>query len=471
MLQIQDQSLRPLATAHLAQTMTLLALSNTELEEKVHQELGDNPALELLDERVCPTCRRRLPPVGSCPSCSAQNNGDEPIVFLSPRDSYRPSRRIPAEELSPDQDLAAPEDLASHVLQQLAADLPAEDRRLAVYILCSLDEDGFLADPPAVIARSTRSSLFQVMRIIDLISHADPPGLATTGPRQALMAQLDLMDQTAPLTALARTLLKEAFSELGRREYERIATRLQVSEARVRKAANFIQDNLNPFPARAFWGSGRQAPSPEPSVYHTPDIQITCSSSHDTSPLRVEIFSPISGWLRVDPLFRKALSQTEGAPRNECQRYLDRAALFVKCLQQRDNTMRRMMKLLVSEQKQFILRGDRHLKPMTRASMATELGVHESTISRAVTQKSVALPNGRIIPLARFFDRSLPIRDRVREIVANETKPLTDEEIAAILEEDGVKVARRTVAKYRSIEGILPARLRHRSKSEQKVKV
>jgi RNA polymerase sigma-54 factor len=450
--------------------MTLLALSNTELEEKVLKELGDNPALELLEERVCPNCSRRLPPVGSCPNCSTQSNGDDPIVFLSPRDSYRPSRRIPPEDLPPDQDLVAPEDLVTHLLQQLAADLPAEDRHLAVYILYSLDEDGFLTDPPAVIARSTRSSLFQVMRIIDLISHADPPGLATSGPQQALMAQLDLMDQELPLTSLARAIIKEAFSELGHHKYDRIATRLQISEDKVRKAASYIQDNLNPFPARSFWGSGRQAPSPEPTVYHTPDIQITRSSSQDNS-LRVEIFSPISGWLRVDPLFRKALSQTEGEPRNECQRYLDRASLFVKCLQQRDNTMRRMMKLLVSEQKQFILDGDRHLKPMTRARMARKLGVHESTISRAVSQKSVALPNGRIIPLARFFDRSLPIRDRVREIVAEETKPLTDEEIAAILEEDGVKVARRTVAKYRAIEGILPARLRHRSKKQQKVKV
>jgi RNA polymerase sigma-54 factor len=134
--------------------------------------------------------------------------------------------------------------------------------------------------------------------------------------------------------------------------------------------------------------------------------------------------------------------------------------LFVKCLQQRNNTMRRMMQILVAHQREFILSGDRHLTPMTRARLAEEIGVHESTVSRAVANKGIALPDGRIIPLARFFDRSLSVRDRIKEIVRQEPKPLTDEQIASILERQGVNIARRTVAKYRAIEGILPARLR-----------
>ncbi len=83
-----------------------------------------------------------------------------------------------------------------------------------------------------------------------------------------------------------------------------------------------------------------------------------------------------------------------------------------------------------------------------------------STVSRAVAHKSVALPNGRMIPLHRFFDRSLSVRDRIKEIVDQEARPLTDDEIAARLRKEGVRVARRTVAKYRAVEGILPARLR-----------
>jgi RNA polymerase sigma-54 factor len=144
---------------------------------------------------------------------------------------------------------------------------------------------------------------------------------------------------------------------------------------------------------------------------------------------------------------------------------LDRASLFVKCLQQRNNTVRRLMEILVTGQKEFILNGDRFLQPLTRARVAGDIGVHESTVSRAVAHKAVALPDGRIIPLAKFFDRSLSVRDRIKEIVEQEGRPLTDDEIVEILRREGVQVARRTVAKYRAMEGILPARLRHRNQA------
>ena len=134
--------------------------------------------------------------------------------------------------------------------------------------------------------------------------------------------------------------------------------------------------------------------------------------------------------------------------------------LLVKCLQQRDHTLVRLMQQLVVIQRQFIMKGDAHLLPVTRASLAETLSVHELTISRAVSSKSVQLPNGRIIPMARMFDRSLHVRTALRQIVAGERKPLSDTQIARILAEQGYDVARRTVAKYRNMEGILPARLR-----------
>ena len=462
MLQIQKQSQRPLTTAHLAQTMSLLLLSNIELRDKVMAELSVNPALELVEERICPHCRRRLTSPGACPICSLQQLDEGPIVFLSPRESYRSTPRPTHEDTLPDQEPTAPEDLTSYVLQQLASNLEANDRRLAAYILSGLDEDGFLQDPPAFIARATRSTLSHVDRVLKLISHADPPGLATTGPRHALLVQLDMFPQDSPSLRLARRILESFFVELGRREIEKIASNMEVSPNRVREAAAFIHDNLNPYPGRAAWGSGRQPQNSDPNVFHSPDILISRNSSDVSGPLVVEIFAPISGWLRVNPLFSQAKSKSNGDQSEEWTKHIERASLFVKCLQQRNNTMRRLMQSLVTKQSQFILNGDRHLKPITRAKLAKEIGVHESTVSRAVAHKSVALPDGRIIPLSRFFDRSLAVRDRIKEIVKNETRPLTDDQIAAVLQQEGVRIARRTVAKYRSIEGILPARLRHR---------
>lgn len=461
MLQIQDHSIRPLTTAHLAQTMTLLALSNQELREKVLAEVAGNPALELLEDRVCPGCQRHLHGKGPCPACSSQAPQDHAIVFLSPRDFARPGNGRTLEETPPEQEPAAPEDLAIHVLEQLAAELLPEDRRLAAYILSSLDEEGFLQDAPAHIARATGSTLTQVDRVLRMISHADPAGLATEGPRQALLVQLDLLEGHGDVVALARRILQTAFAELGRRDFDRIAVVVGAPAAQARQAAAFIHDNLNPYPARAFWGSGRQPAVSDPNVYHQPDIQISQQFDGE-GPLMVEIFAPVAGWLRVNPLFRQAAQPVAEGMSEEWTRHLERASLFVKCLQQRNNTMRRLMQILVADQGEFIRRGDRHLRPMTRAKVATRIGVHESTISRAVAHKSVALPNGRIIPLTRFFDRSLSVRERIKELVGQEPQPLTDDEIAAVLHKEGIRLARRTVAKYRAIEGILPARLRHR---------
>lgn len=105
--------------------------------------------------------------------------------------------------------------------------------------------------------------------------------------------------------------------------------------------------------------------------------------------------------------------------------------------------------------------GDKNLKPVTRVQLSKELDVHESTISRAVANKSVQLPNRRIIPLSSFFDRSLNVRTVIKEMINNENRPLSDSDIVTLLTKQGFNVARRTVAKYRAMEGILPAHLRH----------
>jgi RNA polymerase sigma-54 factor len=464
MFQIQDQSQRPLTTAHLAQTMSLLLLSNQELKDKVISELAENPALELVEENVCPQCKKRLRQPGPCPVCSRKADGDEPIVFLSPRVSQNTNRGTRRhDDFDPmDREIVAPESLATFVLEQLAADLEPEDRKLALYILASLDDDGFLQDPPVIIARMTRAPISQVNRVLQLISHVDPPGLATSGPQQALQVQLDLLPNGGQKREIAKQLLQDHFAELGRREFEKIASHLDISANRVRQAAEFIHDNLSPYPARSSWGSGRQPQPENPEVYHSPDISITHSTSDDDDSLVVEIFAPVTGWLRVNPLFKKYQERQDGDLSEEWKEHIERASLFVKCLQQRNNTVCQVMENLVAQQREYILKGDRYLRPMTRAELADKIGVHESTISRAVAQKAVAFPDGRILPLSRFFDRSLSVRDRIKEIVKNEKRPLTDEQIAKKLHKEGIKIARRTVAKYRSIEGILPARLRHR---------
>jgi RNA polymerase sigma-54 factor len=177
-------------------------------------------------------------------------------------------------------------------------------------------------------------------------------------------------------------------------------------------------------------------------------------------PLVVEIIMPLSGTLQVNPLFKQAIKQADPDVKPALQRDLEKASLFVKCLLQRNNTMERLLTRVVSIQRDDIIGGEKYLKPVTRAQLSRELEVHESTISRAVANKAVQLPNRRIVPLSAFFDRSLNVRSVLKEIIEKEPKPYSDSDLVELLGEKGFEVARRTVAKYRSIEGILPAHLR-----------
>ncbi len=464
MLPLQEPSMRPITTAHLAQTMSLLVLSHEELREKILEELDLNPALELVEEPRCPSCSRRVMAAGRCPACTLKHQADDPIVFLSTRESRHPRTLREDEAADRRFEPVAPEDLTADVLRQLATDLKPSERRVAAYVLACLDEDGFLTEPPAVIARLTRSSLAEVEAVLRRVAGADPPGLATAGPQKALLAQLDALKPPTPIPLLARIIIEDSFKDMCEGRIGAIARQHEAPAAEVREAIRFIRQNLNPYPKRAFYGSGRQPSGGDSNVYYSPDVAINRVRADAGEQLIVEIFAPIAGWLRIDPAFQRVAPKGGDESSEEWSDHLERASLFVKCIQQRGNTMRRMMRILVSAQRDFILQGNRYLLPMTRAEIAAKLGVHESTVSRAVKSKSVALPDGRIIPLRRFFDRSLPVRQCIKDIIASEDKPLTDEKISQILKEEGICVARRTVAKYRDMMQILPSRLRNGGK-------
>jgi RNA polymerase sigma-54 factor len=155
--------------------------------------------------------------------------------------------------------------------------------------------------------------------------------------------------------------------------------------------------------------------------------------------------------------YHAALKNVDKETKIKMREDLEKASLFIKCLQQRTNTILRMAQILVAIQERYIREGDKYLKPITRAEIAKKLGVHESTISRAVSSKTIQMTNKKIYPLSVFFDRSLQIRTEIKEIVEKEKEPLSDLQIVKKLEKNGIHIARRTVAKYRDMEGILPA--------------
>jgi len=460
-----QHDLRPQATAHLATTMSFLQLSTAELEAQLQQTLDKNPALELVDELRCPQCGKRLARY-PCPRCAAPQDNDGLVVCLSQRTTFQSEPRDDDEQDFA-RDLRAPDRLDEYILQQIGPALTFAERPIAAYILARLDEHGLLPETASEIAAYTRARLVEVERVLSLIQHADPPGVGAHTPQASLLIQLDCLAENAapatrPTLALARLIVEKHFETLGRHDLTRIARQLHVACSSVEAAADFIQRNLTPYPTLAFWGEGKLInPGNEDAL--TPDITISfLNRAEQGGSLLVEVFTPFSGWLRVSPELKAALHDCASEERERWSQAVMEAALVTKCLQQRNHTMRRLMRLIATEQRAFILGGDGDLHPLTRARVARELAVHESTISRAVAGKSAALPDGRIVPLSKFFDRSLSVRDRVRLLVEAETRPLTDDQISDCLAQQGLQVARRTVAKYRKMLGILPANIRAR---------
>jgi RNA polymerase sigma-54 factor len=352
------------------------------------------------------------------------------------------------------------EDLATYVFRQIAPDIAPEDRKLVAHLLTNLDEDGLLGVTVAEVAMYFHVPMARVEALKKLIQRADPVGVGSATPKEALLVQLEMLRETGTVPEYATRVVEEGMELLSRRQFHEISKMIGVSVDKVRELSKFISENLNPFPGRSYWGDVRQPSAPQTQIYYRPDIVISRLNDAKNCQLMVEILFPIWGTLRVNPLYRQAIQQSTEDQKGVMKEDLERASLFVKCLQQRNHTMQRLMQKIGFLQRGFILQGEKFLRPITRAYLAKELGVHESTISRAVANKAVQLPNGRIIPLADFFDRSLSARIVLKEIIGKEAHPLSDSELVHLLAEHGVEVARRTVAKYRAMEGILPANLR-----------
>ena len=346
-------------------------------------------------------------------------------------------------------------------MRQIAPEISPEDRRLAAYLLTHLDEDGLLSVPLLDIARFLHLPLSKVQEVQRIIQRAEPVGVGSCTPQEALLVQLEMLSDTMNVPPLAQEIIRHGMDFLSRRQYAELARMFHTGQRHVLAAVHFISENLNPYPGRSHWGDVA-APTPAGmEIYHHPDIIISHTKDNCCDRLVVEIIMPIWGMLRVNPLFRKVINEAGGESKETWRSDMDRASLFVKCLQQRNNTMQRLMQRVVVLQRDFILHGEKRLLPVTRVQISKELDVHESTISRAVANKAVQLPNGRIVPLSTFFDRNLNVRTVLREIIAAEKQPLSDMELVDLLSQRGYEVARRTVAKYRSMEGILPAHLRH----------
>ena len=294
--------------------MSLLSLTATELRQSIDAELAKNPALELVEERRCPTCHRLIPGSSACPVCSrpkqaAGQAADEPIVIISPREVFSGGGSAEPQEEPEDRYAAGVEDRPVYVFRQIAPDLTAEDRPIAAHLLTNLDENGLLAISLEEAARYLHVLPSRIQAVQRLIQRADPMGVGSSTVEDALLVQLDILSEVHIEHPLARRAVLEGMSLLSRHQYSELARLFKVSIGDIQELARFIGENLNPYPVRLAWGERHQTAPSTARVYYQPDILISYVGERTDGPLMVEIILPMYGTLRVNPLYRQAIQE------------------------------------------------------------------------------------------------------------------------------------------------------------------
>jgi RNA polymerase sigma-54 factor len=440
----------------------LLQLSATELERAISQELAENPLLELIEVACCPRCGRAMP-TGYCSACDRP--GARETAAMSADWEYDvPSWERDDTDESDDgiAQLASVTTLAEHLLRQARLILSREDLPIAAFLVENLDERGFLRcdlDEAAALCGVERA---RVEGVLSIMQGLEPMGVAARDARECLLIQLEHLRGDGVVQPLAETLLRNHWEVLGDRAPARIARAAGTTAGEIRAALQFIKDNLNPYPAQADWADLHESPPARAAVYSRPDVVIRKPGAAGAG-YEIELPAAQAYHLRISASYLEAAENKAafaGQDWEQWETFYARARLFIKSVEQRWQTLRQLAAHLADYQREFLASGDRYLKPLTRARLADMLGVHESTVCRAVAGKVVQLPDGRIVPLARFFDRAAPLKEAIKELIAQEDEPLSDRAIAEELAEQGHRVARRTVTKYRNALNILPSSLR-----------
>jgi RNA polymerase sigma-54 factor len=354
--------------------------------------------------------------------------------------------------------VAAPLSLSEALLADLYASLPNEEHAIALAIVGSLDDQGFLCDDPADIAASLGVSLGRVEAVLARLRELGPPGIAARDSRSCMLAQLEDLASQGMANLHAAAIVDRHLEDLGARRYRQIARALHISAEEVAEARAFITANLWPYPAQAANPDARAASR---TRYRTPDIAINQAEGAFV----VEVLNSQRRALRLNPLYQELSSRAAALDESErahVQEFISRARVFLANLRQRESTLKRIGEVIVERQDEFLRYGVRYLRPMTRAEIAGELSVHESTVSRATSDKTALLPGGGLLPISEFFVAARNVQDILRELIALEDKttPLSDQSLAERLATLGHPIARRTVAKYRDLMKIPPAQLR-----------
>lgn len=468
-------------TPQLQQAIRLLQLSTIELQQEIQQALESNPLLELANGEMSsdesamnePTSTEELLPETASADSVEHVNFEEPEVNFETGQwdvneqigSSSSKNSNDNSEYSFLENQADKGDAIHDYLrwQMALTPLSETDQAIALAIIDSIDEDGFLRANFDDIRDSVQLNLSEPLEpdeieaVLHRIQHFDPVGVGSRNLQECLLLQLSQCDASDVACQHAKKILKEHMELLAARDYSQLRRKAKLSESELRDAINLIQ-TLHPRPTAHIAEVNPQ--------YVVPDVIVFKQQGQWKVKLNQEILPK----LHINQQYAGMIKRADSSADNNFLRgHLQDARWLIKSIESRHETLLRVAQCIVEHQIDFFERGAFAMKPMVLHDVASDLGLHESTISRVTTQKYMHTSQG-IFELKYFFSShvntanggecsSTAIRAMIKTLISEELpqKPLSDQKIAEILRNKGIQVARRTVAKYRESLNIAPS--------------
>lgn len=471
LLQGQSLALQQVLSPQLQQSLLVLQTPLLELRNLVQQEMETNPVLEELpDEPVSD--------VQSEPDVPVNDNFENEFEKLasldeewrdylaqsanSGADAFRRSREATDKRQFFFDSIAVQETLQQNLLGQLDQTvLNATDRKAAELIIGNIDDNGFLQSTPEEMALNSGIPKEDFEKGLILIQGFYPPGVGARDLRECLLIQLK---REGKEDTLEHKIVSEHMEDLGRRRFPDIARRMGINVEDVQNAADKI-GRLNPRPGQVFAAA--------PQNYVLPDVTVEKVDGE----YQISLNNEQVPHLRISNLYKDIIASgnTQTSEVKDYIRDKIRSGKFlIRSIHQRQQTISNIAEQIVARQHDFLEHGPSQLKPMTMAEVAETVGVHETTVSRAVSGKYIATPQG-VFEMKYFFTpgyqtasgeslSNTSVKEAILDLVKREdgNQPLSDNEIVEILSERGIPIARRTIAKYRTELNILPSHMRRK---------
>ncbi len=465
------QTQKLVMTPQLQQAIKMLQLSTIELQNAIEQELMENPALEVdeeKDQNEISLDNEEILKVDDQESNDPEEMGFDDNEYFEEYFIEKNAKIGKSEDTEDTKRkflegaVARDETLQEYLVSQLSMmDVDAQLKELATILISYIDPMGYLSLSIDELSKEIGIPEKELLEALKLVQSLDPPGVGARNIKECLLLQLENLNEDPELLSLSKRIIEESLNDLKLHRVGEIARRYKVSVSIIERAIEIIS-RLEPYPGRQFYSGDIN--------YIIPDV-IVEKREGNWEVITNDIAIPR---LRVNRYYESLLrnKNTDKRTRDFIAEKVQRAKSFINSIQQRESTLVRVMKAILEEQKEFFEKGPKYIKPLTLRDIARKLDLHESTISRVTSSKYVQTPFG-VFRLKYFFSNQIKstnreqyssrsIKEMIKEIIEEYDGKLhlSDQKIADILAERGIKIARRTVSKYRKDLNILPSNLR-----------